>query len=162
MKQEFTKPLEVSKSLMEQLPHLRGQGPHYIVAQLHARPYLLTEGDHIRLPFLMPNVKSGDILRFNRASALGSRDYTLKGSPVLDERLYTCRVRVTGVEAEPMRVKEKTKRRQRHVQGVRSKHRYTTMRVMEVTVHSPEQLLEEGAKVVEDSLDNVLEKVSQQ
>ncbi|KAJ5220026.1 hypothetical protein N7468_009230 [Penicillium chermesinum] len=133
--------------------------------ELHRRPaprppYLLTEGDHIRLPFLMPNVRSGDILRFNRASVLGSRDYTLKGSPVLDERLFTCRVRVIGTESEPMRIKEKTKRRQRHVQGVRSKHRYTMMRVMEVSVHSPEQLLAEGAIVVEDSKD-VIEKAQQ-
>ncbi|KAJ6157479.1 hypothetical protein N7470_005071 [Penicillium chermesinum] len=133
VKPDFTKPLEVSKSLMEQLP----------ISAAKAR-----------------TTSSGDILRFNRASVLGSRDYTLKGSPVLDERLFTCRVRVIGTESEPMRIKEKTKRRQRHVQGVRSKHRYTMMRVMEVSVHSPEQLLAEGAIVVEDSKD-VIEKAQQ-
>ena len=120
---------------------------------MHARPYLLTEGDHLRLPFLMPNVKTGDVLRFNRATALGSRDLTLKGSPHIDERLFECRVRVTGTEAEPLRIKEKTKRRQRHVKQARSKHRYTMMRVMEVRVKTPEQLLEEGAVIVEDSED---------
>lgn len=139
--------------MMSRLPHLVGQSPHYIVAELHARPYLLTEGDHVRLPFLMPKVKSGDILRFNRASALGSRDFTMKGAPHLDERLFECRVRVTGVESEPMRIKEKTKRRQRHTKTARSKHRYTIMRVMEVRVKTPEELLEEGAVVVEDSED---------
>ncbi|KAJ5712702.1 hypothetical protein N7493_009170 [Penicillium malachiteum] len=150
----FTSPIEVSKSLMEQLPHLVGQTPHYVVAELHARPYLLTEGDHIRLPFLMPKVKTGDILRFNRASALGSRDFTLKGAPHIDERLFECRVRVIGVESEPLRIKEKTKRRQRHVKQAKSKHRYTIMRVMDVRVKSPEELLEEGAVVVEDAEDS--------
>lgn len=135
---------------MSHLPHLVGQAPHYIVAELHARPYLLTAGDHIRLPFLMPKVKPGDILRFNRASALGSRDFTLKGAPHIDERLYECRVRVTGTESEPLRIKEKTKRRQRHVRRVKSKHRYTMMTVMDVRVKSPEELLQEGAVVVED------------
>lgn len=149
----FDSPLEVTQSLLSQLPHLAGQSPHYIVAELHARPYLLTEGDHVRLPFLMPKVKTGDILRFNRASALGSRDLTLKGSPQIDERLFECRVRVTGVESEPLRIKEKTKRRQRHVKQARSKHRYTIMRVMEVRVKTPEELLQEGAVVVEDSAD---------
>lgn len=149
----FDSPLEVTKSLMSRLPHLVGQSPHYVVAELHARPYLLTEGDHVRLPFLMPKVKAGDILRFNRASALGSRDFTMKGSPHLDERLFECRVRVTGVESEPMRIKEKTKRRQRHTKQARSKHRYTIMRVMEVRVKTPEELLEEGAVVVDDSED---------
>ncbi|CDM32219.1 hypothetical protein DTO013E5_3572 [Penicillium roqueforti] len=150
----FTSPLEVTKSLMSQLPHLAGQKPHYIVAQLHARPYLLTEGDHIRLPFLMPKVKAGDILRFNRASALGSRDFTMKGSPTIDERIYECRVRVTGVDAEPLRIKEKTKRRQRHVKQAKSKHRYTLMRVMDVRVKTPDELLAEGAVIVDDAADS--------
>jgi large subunit ribosomal protein L21 len=150
----FTAPLQVTRSLMSQLPHLAGQKPHYVVAQLHAKPYLLTEGDHLRLPFLMPNVKAGDILRFNRASALGSRDFTMKGAPHIDERIYECRVRVTGVESEPLRIKEKTKRRQRHVKQAKSKHRYTIMRVMDVRVKTPDELLEEGAIVVEDGEDS--------
>ncbi|KAH8694136.1 hypothetical protein BGW36DRAFT_256289, partial [Talaromyces proteolyticus] len=145
----FTSPLQISKSLAEKLPYLYSQRPHYISAHLHDRPYLLTEGDHLRLPFLMPKVKSGDILRFNRASIIGSREYTLKGTPYVDERMFECRVRVLGVESEPLRIKEKTKRRQRHVQRVKSKHRYTIMRVMEVKVKSLEELLEEGAEIVE-------------
>ncbi|KAJ5455254.1 hypothetical protein N7475_010375 [Penicillium sp. IBT 31633x] len=150
----FTSPLKVTKSLMSQLPHLAGQKPHYVVAQLHARPYLLTEGDHLRLPFLMPKVKAGDILRFNRASAIGSRDFTMKGTPTIDERIYECRVRVTGVDAEPLRIKEKTKRRNRHVKQAKSKHRYTLMRVMDVRIKTPDELLAEGAVVVEDGEDS--------
>lgn len=149
----FTTPLKVTKSMLSQLPHLAGQKPHYVVAQLHARPYLLTEGDHLRLPFLMPKVKAGDILRFNRASAVGSRDFTMKGTPTIDERIYECRVRVTGVDSEPLRIKEKTKRRQRHTKHATSKHRYTLMRVMDVRVKTPEELLAEGAVVVEDGVD---------
>ncbi|KAL1961775.1 hypothetical protein VTN77DRAFT_1062 [Rasamsonia byssochlamydoides] len=150
VKPSFTEPLKISKSLAKMLPYLTTQRPHYISAHLHARPYLLTEGDHLRLPFKMPQVKPGDILRFNRASLIGSRDYTLKGAPYIDERMYECRVRVIGVDAEPLRIKEKTKRRQRHVQHIKSKHKYTLMRVMEVKVKTLEELLEEGAQIVED------------
>ncbi|KAL1991612.1 hypothetical protein VTN49DRAFT_4920 [Thermomyces lanuginosus] len=154
----FSSPLRISKSLAAQLPYLTAQPPpYYITAHLHARPYLLTEGDHVRLPFRMPGVKSGDILRFNRASVLGSRDFTLKGgrnekgeTGYLDERLYECRVRVLGVDAEPLRVKEKTKRRQRHVRRVKSKHKYTLLRVMTVRVKTVDELLREGAQIVED------------
>lgn len=142
------------------LPHLTTQPPFFITAHLHDRPYLLTEGDHLRLPFLMPKVKPGDILRFNRASVIGSRDFTLKGKPYIDERMFECRVRVLGVDAEPMRIKEKTKRRQRHVRHVKSKHRYTLMRVMEVRVKSLEELLEEeGAEIVEDGAEGANDKV---
>lgn len=102
----------------------------------------------------MPNVKPGDILRFNRASTIGSRDFTLKGDPYVDERMFECRVRVLGVDSEPLRIKEKTKRRQRHVQHVKSKHRYTLLRVMQVRVKGLEELVaEEGAKIVEDDAD---------
>ncbi|KAL5339232.1 hypothetical protein BJX70DRAFT_175608 [Aspergillus crustosus] len=146
----FTKPLTVSQSLLNTLPLLASQKPHFISAHIHDRPYLLTEGDHLRLPFLMPNVQPGDILRFNRASVLGSRDFTLKGKPYIDERLFECRVRVTGVDAEPLRIKEKTKRRRRHVQRIASKHRYTLLRVMEVKVKSQEELEREGAVVIEE------------
>lgn len=135
---------------MTTLPYLTSQKPHYISAHLHDRPYLVTEGDHIRLPFLMPRVGPGDILRFNRASIIGSRDFTLKGTPYIDERMFECRVRVLGVDSEPLRIKEKTKRRQRHVKTVKSQHRYTLLRVMDVKVLTAEELLNQGAVVVED------------
>ncbi|PLB52660.1 hypothetical protein P170DRAFT_434378 [Aspergillus steynii IBT 23096] len=147
----FNDPLKLSKSLYEQLPYLTSQRPHYVTAHLHDRPYLLTEGDQLRLPFLMPNVKTGDVLRLNRASVLGSREFTMRGAPYLDERMFECRVRVIGTESEPLRVKEKTKRRQRHVRRVKSKHRYTILKVMNVKVKTADELLEEGAVVVEDA-----------
>jgi large subunit ribosomal protein L21 len=100
----------------------------------------------------MPNVKPGDVLRLNRATHIGSRDYTLKAPEVikgtadhgkkvfyLDERMYTCRATVMGVESEPLRVEEKTKRRQRHVKHVKSKMRYTVLRVSELEVKSLEE-----------------------
>ena len=88
----------------------------------------------------MPGVVPGDVLRLNRASAIGSRDYTLKGTPFVDERLFEARARVMGTESEPMRIKEKTKRRNRKVKTVRSKHKYTMLRVCEVRVRGLEEL----------------------
>ncbi|EEQ88562.2 aconitate hydratase [Blastomyces dermatitidis ER-3] len=149
----FTKPLTLTPSLTSLLPHLTTQTPHYITAHLHARPYLLTEGDTLRLPFLMPNVQAGDILRFNRASVIGSRDFTLKGAPYVDERLFECRVRVIGTESEPLRIKEKTKQRQRHVRRVKSKHRYTILRVVDVKVKGVDELVREGAEIVSEEVE---------
>lgn len=91
----------------------------------------------------------------NRATHIGSRDYTLKAGAAikgnadhgkkvfyLDERIFTCRARVMGVESEPMRVEEKTKRRRRHVKHVRSKMRFTVLRVSELQVKSLEEYME--------------------
>jgi hypothetical protein len=82
----------------------------------------------------MPNVKPGDILRLTRASTIGSRDYTLRGAPFVDDMLFECRAVVMGVEAEPMRVKEKTTQRDRRMKRVKSKHRFTVLRVKELVI----------------------------
>ncbi|KAL8807092.1 MAG: hypothetical protein Q9182_000925 [Xanthomendoza sp. 2 TL-2023] len=122
------------------LPALAAQPPHYITAHIHARPYLLTAGDTLRLPFLMPKAPLGTILRLNRASMIGSRDYTLRGeggTGYVDENFFVCRARVVGVETEPLRVVEKTKRRNRRVKKVKSKMRFTVLRILEVGVRVP-------------------------
>ena len=146
----------------------------------------------------MHGVQPGDILRLNRASNIGSRDFTLKAAaaspkqksptastiltfdPVtgnsptqshvmpaatsdatphfvhnqlkgrtsyLDERLFVCRAVVLGVEAEPMRTKEKTKRRQRKIKTAKSKHKFTVLKIKEVGVRSLEEVEGEGMVV---------------
>ncbi|MCJ1254625.1 hypothetical protein MMC24_002440 [Lignoscripta atroalba] len=136
----------LSPTIRSLLPLLRAQPAHYITAHIHARPYLLTPGDTLRLPFHMPRVLPGDILRLNRASSIGSRDYTLKGAPYLDERLFECRATVVGTESEPMRVMEKTKRRQRRVKTVKSKMRFTILKIRELRVRSLEEVEGESGK----------------
>ncbi|KAJ1333865.1 large subunit ribosomal protein L21 [Microdochium nivale] len=127
-------PASAQESITQLLPLLRAQPNHYITAHIHGFPYLVTEGDRVRLPFRMPGVLPGDVLRLNRASLLGSRDYTLKGEPYIDEALFECRATVLGTESEPLRVKIKTKRRNRRSQRVTSKHKYTILRISEVKV----------------------------
>lgn len=173
---------------------LRAQSPHYVTVHIHGFPYLLTEGDTLRLPYLMPGVEAGDVLRLNRAINLGSRDYTLKAPPAaprvrspttsttmvldptnghlastsrvmdvatshssseaphfvphiakgkhayIDDRLFECRAVVMGTESEPMRTKEKKKRRQRHLKTVKSKHRFTILKIKELRIKSLEEL----------------------
>lgn len=164
-----TGPLVLSKSVRQLLPALKGQKPHYITAHIHRFPYVITEGDTLRLPFHMSGVNPGDILRLNRASLLGSRDYTLKagttrpemydGKPskntqYLDERLFECRACVMGVESGPIFTKKKTKRRNRKVKTVHSKHRYTVLKIVEVRVMSLEELQEMDGKFFLESGDS--------
>lgn len=75
---------------------------------------------------------------------IGSRDYTFRGAPYVDEALFVCRAVVVGIEGEPMRVVLKTKRRQRKVQREAHKMRFTVLRVRELRV-----LGEEGEGRVE-------------
>jgi large subunit ribosomal protein L21 len=190
-------PVDISPEVREMLPLLRAQGSHYITAHIHAKSYLLTQGDTVRLPFNMKGVAPGDVLRLNRATAFGSRDYTLKAAvktpklksatmgtvevldpttgslashsrvmpegslasapgavqaphfiphiaqgkyQYLDDRLFVCRAVVMGVESEPMRVLQKTKRRQRKVKNIKSKHRYTVLKIKEVRLRTEDEL----------------------
>lgn len=99
----------------------------------------------------MPNVVPGDIIRLNCATSLGSRDYTLKASvdkTYLDERLFECRATVLGVEGEPMVEKIKTKRRQRMTKIVKTKHKFTVLRVSELRVKGLEEVEKEVAAKV--------------
>lgn len=141
----------IPQSIKDALPLLRAQPGHYITFHIHGRPYLVTPGDTVRLPFQIPGVHPGDILRLNRASVLGSRDFTIKPGHLtakpdsnepayIDERLYELRAVVAGVDAEPMREMEKTKRRNRKVKTVKTKLRYTVLRISELKIARPEDL----------------------
>lgn len=131
-------PVPATGSVAALLPLLAAQpGGHYATLHIHGFPYLVQEGDQVRLPFRMPGVVPGDVLRLTHASVLGSRDYTLKGAPHIDESLFECRATVLGTESEPLRIKIKTKRRQRRQKQAKSKHRYTILRISELTVKVP-------------------------
>ncbi|KAK3335634.1 ribosomal protein L21-like protein [Cercophora scortea] len=130
----------LDESVRTLLPLLAAQPGHYVTIHIHGRPYLVTEGDSIRLPFKMPGAEPGDILRLNRASVVGSRDYTLQGAPYVDERLFTCRAVVTGTESEPMRVVVKKKRRTRRTTHKFSKLRFTMLRISEVKISDVKEI----------------------
>ena len=51
-----------------------------------------------------------------------------------------CRAVVMGVESEPLRILQKTKRRQRKVKNIKSKHRYTILKIKEVRLRTEEEL----------------------
>lgn len=133
-------PTPIADSISTLLPFLAAQPGHYITVHIHGFPYLVQEGDQIRLPFRMPGVQPGDVLRLDRASVIGSRDYTLKGAPHIDESLFECRATVLGTESEPLRIKIKKKRRQRRKRQAKSKHRYTILRISELNINSPEDI----------------------
>ncbi|SPJ79144.1 related to ribosomal protein YmL49 [Fusarium torulosum] len=133
-------PKPMDDSVKNLLPFLAAQPDHYITVHVHGFPYLVREGDQVRLPFRMPGVQPGDVLRLNRASILGSRDYTMKGAPHIDERVFECRAIVVGTESEPLRIKIKKKRRQRRMRQAKSKHRYTILRISELNINNVEDI----------------------
>lgn len=83
-----------------------------------------------------------------------SYDTKRTGEPnYIDERLFECRMRVVGLETNPMMDKEKKKRRNRHRKVVHSKHKYTVLRVMQIKVKDVEELKREKGTLLLEGLD---------
>ena len=82
---------------------------------------------------------------------LGSRDYTYRGEPWVDETRFLCRAVVVGVEGEPLRRVEKTVRRQRRVRVKKSKMHFTVLRITDL------EILPEGTKAQEKEVSEELE-----
>lgn len=82
---------------------------------------------------------------------LGSRDYTYRGDPWVDETRFLCRAVVVAVEGEPLRRTEKTVRRNRRVRVKKNKMHFTVLRITEL------EILPEGMKAREEKVGEELE-----
>lgn len=124
---KYTKPQDITP--LKEAPRL------YATVHIHDRKFLVTEGDKIILPVKMREVKIGDILNFNQVSQIGSRDYTLKGGPRIDQDVFTIKGRVIEKTREKREVVGQTKRRRRHVRHVVQKNSLTVIRISELKVN---------------------------
>ncbi|KAI8354660.1 sphingosine-1-phosphate lyase [Blakeslea trispora] len=66
---------------------LRDQLRYYAIAEISGRPYLITKNDKVIVNRLK-DVKVGDVLKLDKVRELGSKDYTLKGSPYVPENVF--------------------------------------------------------------------------
>lgn len=105
----------------------------YARIHIHNWNMLVTEGDIVKIPANMKDVKIGDTLIFDQVSEIGSRNHTLSG-----ERIDPSQFSIKGVVLEKTRVKrsvlERTRRRRRHVRHVVANNSLTVIRVSEVKV----------------------------
>ncbi|ERS99472.1 mitochondrial 54S ribosomal protein YmL49 [Sporothrix schenckii 1099-18] len=136
----------------------------YATVQIHGRPYLVTPGDSLRLPFKMPGVQPGDELLLNRVGVVGNRTVTAVAASTSStvsagtaeagrdnnsnnssngesfDVPYvpgaSVKAVVLGVETEPLRTMVKKKRRTRRKRTVKSKHQFTVLRIQEVSVEA--------------------------
>ncbi|KIH94545.1 hypothetical protein SPBR_06136 [Sporothrix brasiliensis 5110] len=136
----------------------------YATVQIHGRPYLVTPGDSLRLPFKMPGVQPGDELLLNRVGVVGNRTVTAVAASTSQtvsagtaeagrdntsnnssngesfDVPYvpgaSVKAVVLGVETEPLRTMVKKKRRTRRKRTVKSKHQFTVLRIQEVSVEA--------------------------
>ncbi|CEP63624.1 mitochondrial 54S ribosomal protein bL21m LALA0_S08e06876g [Lachancea lanzarotensis] len=105
----------------------------YAIFRIHNRPYLVTKGDKVILPFKMKQAEVGDVLNLNDVTTIGSRNFKIVDNP-LDPSLYQLKATVLEKTKRPMRIREVTKRRNRKVRHAISKPDLTVLRVSELLV----------------------------
>lgn len=120
--------LATQKVTKDMLTPLQNCSSLYAIFRIHNRPFLVTKGDTVVLPFHMKNVKLGDKLKLTDVTTIGSRDYKMIDYPI-DPSLYTLTAKVIELTRKPLVAREKTKRRQRRVRTVKTKQMITILRI---------------------------------
>ena len=105
----------------------------YAIFRIHNRPYVVTEGDKVILPFKMKQADVGDVLNLTDVTTIGSRNYRLVDDPI-DQSLYSLKATVLEKTKRKYRVREVTKRRNRKVRHAVSKGDLTIIRISELKV----------------------------
>ncbi|KAM5532383.1 hypothetical protein V8D89_013977 [Ganoderma adspersum] len=107
---------------------IRAQPSQYIIASLAGRKYLLTPRDLLTVPRLK-DVKVGDVLKLSDIHEIGSREYTLRGSPTIPPDQVRVEATVVEHTKGKMEVIFKKKRRKGYERTVYHKQTYTRLRV---------------------------------
>ncbi|KAG5647520.1 hypothetical protein DXG03_009457 [Asterophora parasitica] len=123
----------VPSSTAAALDLIRSQPSQYVVASFVGRKYILAPRDVLTVPRLR-DVKVGDVLTLDEIHELGSREYTLRGNPVIP----TSRVKVeaTVVEHTKGRMEYifKKKRRKGYQKTITHKQPYTRLRIGDIEI----------------------------
>ncbi|KAG9312865.1 ribosomal protein L21-like protein [Chiua virens] len=107
---------------------IRSQPSQYIIASVVGRKYILTPRDVLTVPHLK-DVCVGDILHLRDIHEIGSREYTLRGEPLLPRNHVKVEATVIEHTKGKMEVVFKKKRRKGYQKTIKNKHPYTRLRI---------------------------------
>ena len=107
---------------------IRSQPSQYIIASLAGRRYLLTPRDVLTVPRLR-DVNVGDVLALTEVHEVGSREYTLRGSPCIPTSLVNVSATILEHTKGSMEFIFKKKRRKGYQKTIQHKQTYTRIRI---------------------------------
>ncbi|KAI6107423.1 ribosomal protein L21-like protein [Pisolithus croceorrhizus] len=107
---------------------IRTQPSQYIVASLVGRKFILTPRDLLTVPHIK-DVDVGDVLVLKDIHEVGSRDYTLRGDPLIPPGRVKVEATVVEHTKGAMEVVFKKKRRKGYQKTIKNKHPYTRLRI---------------------------------
>ncbi|KAI9017885.1 ribosomal protein L21-like protein [Phycomyces nitens] len=125
----------VDATTKSSLQKLREQLHYYAIAEVAGRPFLITQNDKLVVNRLK-DVKVGDVLKLDRVRELGSKDYTLKGAPYVNEAFFD--ISATVIEHPKSKLIQivKKKRRKNYKRTIEHKQTHTILRISKVDVNA--------------------------
>ncbi|CED84428.1 hypothetical protein [Phaffia rhodozyma] len=125
---------------------LNSQPEKYIVAKVYAQKYLLHPTEILTVPRLETTPELGSVIKLTRVFEVGSRDFALKATEGNRLTGVECSLTVLEHTTGPMETVLKTKRRKGYKKEVRSKQRFTRLRVGDIKVLSEQMDPDEQPK----------------
>lgn len=123
-----------SQKSVDLVGKLRDQDKYYATVVIKGRPFTVTQNDII----IMDRIKElelGDALALNEVTELGSRDYTIKGQPLIDSSLFNIEATVIEHPDGKLFTVTKKKRRTASQKTTFHRNRYTMLRVSKIDVN---------------------------
>lgn len=90
----------------------------YAVCKIHNIPYMVTKGDKLILPYKIKNHKVGDVLKLNKVTTIGSRNFTYNDDNGIPESAYELTATLAEITREPKYQVYKKKQRCRRLKTV--------------------------------------------
>ena len=142
--QVFTRALYTSSQTPSSTYHalalIRSQPNQYVIASIAGKKYLLAPKDLLTVPRLN-DVRVGDVLTLSQIHEVGSREYTLRGSPVIPSSHVIVEATIVEHTKGKMEHIFKKKRRKGYERTIPHKQTYTRLRIGPVCVRSQGEAL---------------------
>ncbi|EDR14619.1 uncharacterized protein LACBIDRAFT_229249, partial [Laccaria bicolor S238N-H82] len=126
-------PAVIPDSTTSALELIRSQPSQYVVASFAGKKYILTPRDLLTVPRLR-DVKVGDVLQLDEIHELGSREYTLRGNPVIPPSRVQVEATVVEHTKGTMEYIFKKKRRKGYQKTIQHKQPYTRLRIGDIEI----------------------------
>ncbi|KAF8909299.1 ribosomal protein L21-like protein [Gymnopilus junonius] len=125
--------LRACASAASALQLIRSQPSQYVVASFAGTKYILTPRDILTVPRLR-DVNVGDVLVLDEIHELGSREYTLRGNPVIPPTKVKVEATVVEHTKGQMEYIFKKKRRKGYKKTIQHKQPYTRLRIGSIEI----------------------------
>ena len=131
---------QIPSSTPQALALIRSQPNQYVIASVAGRKYLLSPKDLLTVPRLT-DVRVGDVLSLSQIHEVGSREYTLRGSPVIPPNHVVVEATVVEHTKGKMEHIFKKKRRKGYERTIPHKQTYTRLRIGSIRLRPEDQEL---------------------